>query len=790
MTTNHSDPNDSAHQGPKKDKTITAVFYKIAAWLADVTKTVHLLRAQIIIVLISIFLLSYEQTIDEYRALYSNVFEPVYAEKRWISIVTLLSSTATLFVFFPFTIWFTSRWLTNRNDNGSCLQVDLNQDYRSENDTRSWTRRWLPRILAVAPLLTVAYAAWKSGQITQDKTLYIPSLFCVSLSAAWIYLLFARTRHGIFSFVSILLEKEFRDLRYIFLTFLVVNIFVILNFGITIPQTLGILTYGVGFFIVILIFATYLAWGHMRTKVPYMILLGLWTAFLAYYDWTNNHEVEPLLSIDADNQPLELHAAFDAWLNHKTHNSANIAADQEIPVFIVAAAGGGIYAAQNAAFFLSKLDDSLASEGCGLFSKHVFAVSGVSGGSVGAALHGALLKNQLIAMGKGKKCANEEALLEPKLFKILNEDLLAPIVANFVTLDYPQRFLPTWPISFPDRAIALENAILSAVSRHEDGSRQYLENAASLHWKADSGLPALVLNTTELNSGRTVASSPFKLHGRYSDKNRPVTGFPQEDATFREILAKRPERHTIYKPMENCSDHPIKLTDTQRFEKNRDLSLIQAAVLSARFPYASPAGALTRLTLSSECANTEEGKTKQFRLFAAETQYIDGGYVESSGTEQALRIVTLLRDHVQFGCPTGSGESMWCKVKIHMITINLRTDRLISDTSYGLGLTPPMGLLKTWSQRSQTSREVASEYFNPKRSRSGIGKLHVIEPYDAFNEIPLGWRLSEKNSEKLQNFLCDGQQADKMLRLLKLVSPDTPVTLACKPPTSRESDDL
>ena len=52
----------------------------------------------------------------------------------------------------------------------------------------------------------------------------------------------------------------------------------------------------------------------------------------------------------------------------------------EYPVYIVAAQGGGMYAADQTAIFLSRLQDN-----CPAFRNHLFAISAVSGGSVGAA---------------------------------------------------------------------------------------------------------------------------------------------------------------------------------------------------------------------------------------------------------------------------------------------------------------------------------------------------------------------------------------------------------------------
>ncbi|MFX7866411.1 hypothetical protein ABTK37_20655, partial [Acinetobacter baumannii] len=61
---------------------------------------------------------------------------------------------------------------------------------------------------------------------------------------------------------------------------------------------------------------------------------------------------------------------------------------QKFPLYVVAAEGGGIYAATHAASFLAEIQDM-----CPGFSHHLFAISGVSGGSVGAAVFNALTRD-------------------------------------------------------------------------------------------------------------------------------------------------------------------------------------------------------------------------------------------------------------------------------------------------------------------------------------------------------------------------------------------------------------
>ncbi|NJO33554.1 MAG: hypothetical protein HC869_10790 [Rhodospirillales bacterium] len=69
-----------------------------------------------------------------------------------------------------------------------------------------------------------------------------------------------------------------------------------------------------------------------------------------------------------------LRTSFDDWLKVRSVSSS-----KPYPVFVIAAQGGGIYAAAAVSEFLASLEDQ-----CPGFAKHVFAISAVSGGAVGA----------------------------------------------------------------------------------------------------------------------------------------------------------------------------------------------------------------------------------------------------------------------------------------------------------------------------------------------------------------------------------------------------------------------
>jgi 6-phosphogluconolactonase/glucosamine-6-phosphate isomerase/deaminase len=78
-------------------------------------------------------------------------------------------------------------------------------------------------------------------------------------------------------------------------------------------------------------------------------------------------------------------------------------------VFVVSAAGGGIYAASIAALFLARMQDE-----CPTFAQHVFAISSVSGGSLGAGIFNSLAK-QRAENGDWRPCNTTFSLSHPEV---------------------------------------------------------------------------------------------------------------------------------------------------------------------------------------------------------------------------------------------------------------------------------------------------------------------------------------------------------------------------------------
>ena len=101
-----------------------------------------------------------------------------------------------------------------------------------------------------------------------------------------------------------------------------------------------------------------------------------------------------------------------------------------VPMVIVATAGGGIRAAYWTATVLEKIKKDLGPNG---LRPYLFAISGVSGGSVGATAFDAALANSDEA-ACGEKCESST--------EFLSEDFLAPTLASGIFKDVPASFLP------------------------------------------------------------------------------------------------------------------------------------------------------------------------------------------------------------------------------------------------------------------------------------------------------------------------------------------------------------
>jgi len=429
------------------------------------------------------------------------------------------------------------------------------------------------------------------------------------------------------------------------------------------------------------------------------------------FDLNNNHGVRELAITDARSPRIRTAAPkidqeFKRWLQSRVDTQAY--ATKRYPIYIVAAQGGGIYAAYHTARFLAHLQDQ-----CPAFAHHMFAISSVSGGSVGAAVFASLMRQVETAFPNRSASSCKErdlpgGVLLSATTEILSNDFLTPPQGRMLFPDFLQQLL-FFPLPYVDRARALEFGLEDAwtttitmnemkslrgpnVSKVNPISGLYID-----HWRPDKAslVPALLLNTTESLSGRRRVIAPFEFDGV------DVRLFPvwnNGSAYYR-------------------------------------LPLSSAAFLSARFPWITPAGWF----------RDENG----FKV-----SIVDGGYFENSGVVTALDIIDGIETALE-----ADAELQVFRDKIEIDLIVLASHDFEAGSFYGLSevLDPIRTMLSSWRARTVIEVKKARRLLGARKGDgvevTKVPKHVMLTSLNGLGyPLPLGWRLSI-----LTRFLIDGQ---------------------------------
>lgn|GEM_PF-3844620 len=356
--------------------------------------------------------------------------------------------------------------------------------------------------------------------------------------------------------------------------------------------------------------------------LPGLVLLLAWLWLGG--ELTNNHPVRTLeaaspsrpaperteahLTRRPDRRP-RLQDALDAW-----RSTCPPEAERDRPrLLIVATAGGASRAALFTARALRRLEMRLRAEpGAdgvamlpGTLRRALFAISGVSGGSLGATAWVASLPPAGCAAPVE---APEQAQQRwDRLRGMLAEIFLAPPIARYLTTDLLARLAFH---DLPDRAAALEQA---------------WERAWARHWR-DAGLPTAAAGLDDSFLGLWLNGVPPAA----------VPGPSVEARVAWPLLGRLPllllnGTHAgtglpiVTAPVQINQDHFPQALDLLHLI-GRDIRLSTAISSSARFPYITPGG-----TLIGRRGDQPLG------------QVLDGGYVENFGADTLRDLIAGIR---------------------------------------------------------------------------------------------------------------------------------------------------
>ena len=538
-------------------------------------------------------------------------------------------------------------------------------------------------------------------------------------------------------------------------------------FPVPVASSLGVFGMLAVFMAAVVGMTTHLAVLSREHHLP-LVAVPLALAFgFSVLDLNDNHEVRrlPLAETKASQAARSDRAPhadeeFLAWLERRP----NLAGwEGAYPVYVVAAQGGGIYAAYQTAIFLARMQDV-----CPAFRHHLFAISSVSGGSLGASIFTAALRTVELqgkstaavplppAPEQGSQpptpppapsdspCPAISAWLERQggdptgkletvgphetvVRRMLSADLLSPLVGATLLTDFTQRFLP-YPFGELDRARALEASFEAAASPTQKAASGPLAESFLAHWQpaADRG-PALLLNATDAATGKRVIIAPFAVRPSGS-AHQPggVAHFPfwRRTETGREIA------------------EPI------------DIRLSTAAGISARFPWMTPAATVT--------ATVIEGKSRR----RESVRLVDGGYVDNSGVETALDLLSSLeamKEKVALVAGIGRrGDGPRLRpVKFNLIALSGGGYPLRTSYALGESLEPIRALLAARTSRAYVALERAREELGQDTIAAlSIGEERVVPVTSArlrvaalssrYYELPLGWALGSRTRDIIE----------------------------------------
>lgn len=384
---------------------------------------------------------------------------------------------------------------------------------------------------------------------------------------------------------------------------------------------------------------TQIGMASQRTRFPFtLLLLVAWllaASSCGHSNLVSRAKQEP--------QPaMEFGEAVAAW------KQANCEGNTCPRPILVTIAGGASRAAFFAATVLGELLDNPCMEpgrtcekpdaAVPLLAKRVFAISGVSGGSLGAV-------QAVAAMSDARRDPKDPALAPPCIDKtpahffktpndrkwrdclqvLASEDFLSPTVLALVTSE-PFLFLEPvlgrfWPNGFfLDRAAILENSWINHYQDNVVAPAQTMPARGDLAQsftrfgqdarKDGNWLPLLVLNATSEETGKRVLASQLAnqvAHPTQITLKRPTLFVDAFEASrfFGELAGSKPA----------CA-----IARGNGF----DLTLASAALNSARFPIVSPAGRFA------------DGCNVTLRV-------VDGGYFENDGATTTAEIADALK---------------------------------------------------------------------------------------------------------------------------------------------------
>ena len=552
-----------------------------------------------------------------------------------------------------------------------------------------WLTTWLPRILGALTFVIAMAALWRVARnygvpepVRELRKLAI--YLAIALVAFILFSVWLR-RHAKHPAHAELTLRERSLGAKIFMGVslaLALALFIWATFWVQSTIVIGSAAVILLAFALIMPVGSMLVWIGIRGGVPMFTFLGIWALIIS--PLSDNHVIETLPA-DVNARP-SIAVAFDKWFErldreHPTQDGSH-------PVILVATEGGGIRAAYWTAAVLTSLTDTVPT-----FHEHTFAISGVSGGSLGTGVYDALLARRDQTRVKVDEDftpqAREQDSLRFAARQILSEDSLAPTLAAMTQPDLLQRFIPV-PI-LPDRARALEGGWEHAWSHtiaQRDGKEDdtFGQGFVKMLQGKEDRLPSVFLNGTIVETGQRIVASNLRI----------------EDGDGHYEMA---ESVDLFGAVGN------------------DVRVSTAVDNSTRFTYVSPAATLRRPK------NSNGGSPLECAPGARCEHVVDGGYFENSGSATISDVLQVM-----------ARSRYASRIHPHVIFIHFRMGQPppIESTKYANEMLSPM---RAMLNVRNAHTDLAAAELAEQVGEANYTEFVLVQTKAVF---PLGWLLADR----------------------------------------------
>jgi hypothetical protein len=482
-------------------------------------------------------------------------------------------------------------------------------------------------------------------------------------------------------------------------------------------------------------------------RAPVFAILLVWAAVASMGDSGAHWEVRRRpAAVTAAPAPLTLDGAFDAWLRQRPPAPGTpIGGRPAVPLVIVSASGGGIRAATWTSLAMRCLFEGQGGAACETGDGDVpeaFLASGVSGGSVGLA--------EYLAHRTSGQPAEQDWVSDH-----VRGDYVSPQLAWQLFVEVPRSVLH---FGADDRAEILERTFERSWG---DGDALGQGLVATQTDPANLGrLPVLLMNASSVHDGCWVLSTALRAAYRYDPGETPGTCL-----AYDRFPGLQPPPGPAPAPEGAL---PTSVDLVRYLCPDQDVRLSTAGLLSARFPYVSPAGRL------NPCGKEEGGRSRDSKYV------LDGGDIEASASENAVAAYAALRERIEEHNASSLGT---CVVPFFVQLDNgYATSVPPAPVAPPNQLTAPLTSVLS-GRGARPERDRALSYLDfaaplPDTSVTLDGApvesryARLVPIAHPGNEPTLGWALSEQSQQDLRDQLGSETVAAEVTRIREWLTGD------------------